>query len=720
MSESHFTDEDEGHISDIGSENEHGQHIELQNRGQIANISSNSNELAMPQERSYGVIDGDFRKQIYHNTYNTYITEQTSSAPAPSVNEKRPQRDTQDPVEDFGEGWIQLSDKIGLFKTRALCKRAHIYQGLHLSKITGNIPIAIKFLTPYDEANIKEANILLKLQHHHVVSIIHSDVYEEGPFPTMYIAMELCLTKTLYDYILEQRTTGNLIFFAEKQSMVRQLTEGLAFIHLNNVLHRDLKPENILFALDGKSLKISDFGLSKELSHGRSVTAQSMIRPGTDGYRAPETYNSDVISKQADIFSYGLVVYFILSDGRHAFGDEPDLWNYNIKKNKNLNIELPTIPRSETAKELIEWTLQFEPARRPSCKNILEHEFLLRETATKPKSLSTDEDYFVSFTDSINVSRTSSFSSSAKVSDVCAEGSANAVAIFDRDSGHISAFSPSAMRWIPMKCQKIPDDIIDNNFQSTRINNSIYVLMETKAVYRLDYRKTEEEWERVADMIENHGWFAPAEALDGCIYVVGRGYAPYPTSSRKFVEKYDPKIDKWTRVRDMNGKRENHYIAVCNGFIYCFAGRDEHWNSTVEVERYHAASDVWQNVSPMPRPMEFPPMRPVTFNDVIYVMNHSDIQLYDTVNDTWTIVTPGGPFPYDQAVSFAAFAVDNNIIGVGYKKGKSHIHRLELATMKWTFLETVKSNILPRECVELSLNRRQQTVEEGQVFHHYQ
>lgn len=239
-----------------------------------------------------------------------------------------------------------------------------------LSDVTSVTPIAVKSL-PYIEKNKREAQTLHKLRHPNIVSIFHSDVYNLGPVKHIYIAMELCNTQNLQDHITENRK-NNVPFDQQLSiSQAKQLVSGLDFIHRNDIIHRDLKPQNVLLSLDKKTLKIADFGISKPMTSGHTMTMVTNARAGTEGYRAPETYNSNEVSRYTDIFSLGLVYYFIWSEGYHPYGDDPDEWSYNIKRNMSPDLSHILVPHENKARKLLKQMLDPEPRQRPTTEDIL-------------------------------------------------------------------------------------------------------------------------------------------------------------------------------------------------------------------------------------------------------------------------------------------------------------------------------------------------------------
>ena len=94
-------------------------------------------------------------------------------------------------------------------------------------------------------------------------------------------------------------------------AIAKQLSSGLAAAHEVGVVHRDLKPENIMIDADGGAL-IMDFGISRSVGSVGTATALGAVM-GTLEYMAPEQAQGQAVDHRADIYSFGLVLYDILT-----------------------------------------------------------------------------------------------------------------------------------------------------------------------------------------------------------------------------------------------------------------------------------------------------------------------------------------------------------------------------------------------------------------------
>ncbi|KAE9218098.1 hypothetical protein PF004_g13969 [Phytophthora fragariae] len=146
----------------------------------------------------------------------------------------------------------------------------------------------------------EEERLLRTLSHPNVVSL--EGVYERNK-DLHYVVMDYLKDGDLCDLLIERQRLPE----PETCRIIRQVVEGLAYLHRRCVLHRDIKPENIL--IHGNIVKIADFGLAKELAQPTSMLKRSC---GTLEYAAPELLCGRPYGLKSDVFSLGIVMYVLL------------------------------------------------------------------------------------------------------------------------------------------------------------------------------------------------------------------------------------------------------------------------------------------------------------------------------------------------------------------------------------------------------------------------
>src|SRR5437764_1186110 len=158
----------------------------------------------------------------------------------------------------------------------------------------------------------QEARAVAALNHPNIVSVFDVGVSDK----VHYIVTELIEGETL-----RQRIPPQGMATRKAVELSVQLANGLAAAHDQGIAHRDLKPENILITKDGR-LKILDFGLAKlRRSHAQTETVDGMTGAetsagmvlGTVGYMSPEQVRGEPADQLSDIFSYGSILYEIIS-----------------------------------------------------------------------------------------------------------------------------------------------------------------------------------------------------------------------------------------------------------------------------------------------------------------------------------------------------------------------------------------------------------------------
>eukprot|EP00918_Siedleckia_nematoides_P023089 GHVU01049753.1.p1 GENE.GHVU01049753.1~~GHVU01049753.1.p1 ORF type:complete len:254 (+),score=38.37 GHVU01049753.1:67-828(+) len=149
---------------------------------------------------------------------------------------------------------------------------------------------------------IQEARLLKKLNHPNVVRMRESFTYE-GCLVTI---QEHCILGDLSESIMNLKAENRLLRQSELLRILVQVLEGLRYLHSERITHRDLKPGN-LFVSEGGTIKIGDFGVSRETSKTLSLLRTMMV--GTPGYMAPEVSSSASYTNKADVWALGCIAY---------------------------------------------------------------------------------------------------------------------------------------------------------------------------------------------------------------------------------------------------------------------------------------------------------------------------------------------------------------------------------------------------------------------------
>ncbi|TSS48101.1 Calcium/calmodulin-dependent protein kinase type 1G [Bagarius yarrelli] len=178
----------------------------------------------------------------------------------------------------------------------------------------------------------------------------------------------------LFDRILDRGV------YSEKDAslVIRQVLDGVNYLHKNGIVHRDLKPENLLYySPDEKSkIMISDFGLSKMEDKGIMSTAC-----GTPGYVAPEVLAQKPYSKAVDCWSIGVITYILLC-GYPPFYEESETRLFSKIMKAQYEFDSPFWDDiSESAKDFIRNMMQKNPNLRYTTEQALRHPWIIGETA---------------------------------------------------------------------------------------------------------------------------------------------------------------------------------------------------------------------------------------------------------------------------------------------------------------------------------------------------
>ncbi|XP_010122529.1 PREDICTED: serine/threonine-protein kinase 17A, partial [Chlamydotis macqueenii] len=156
--------------------------------------------------------------------------------------------------------------------------------------------------------------------------------------------------------------------------LMKQILEGVSFLHRSNVVHLDLKPQNIL--LTSKSplgdVKIVDFGLSRIMKSSEELREIM----GTPEYVAPEVLSYDPISTATDMWSIGVLAYVMLTGISPFLGDDKQETFLNISQ-MNVSYSGEDFDLiSESAVDFIKTLLVKKPEDRATAEESLQHPWL--------------------------------------------------------------------------------------------------------------------------------------------------------------------------------------------------------------------------------------------------------------------------------------------------------------------------------------------------------
>lgn len=243
---------------------------------------------------------------------------------------------------------------------------ASVYEAEHVK--LGN-KAAVKILDEIliKKRNIKErfeneAKIMASLQHSNIVRVID---YEETP-ESLAIIMELIEGKSLTDYIKEK---GKLQA-SEAVQLQKTLLNTFAYAHHKGIVHRDVKPSNIIIETDkNNNPKILDFGIAKLLQSDANLTNTGM-QMGTPLYMSPEQVkDSKSIDHRSDIYSLGVVLYYMLS-GNPPYNNR-EMSNFDIF-NKIVHEPIPELENYPELSKIIQNATAKNPEERyKSCEEFI-------------------------------------------------------------------------------------------------------------------------------------------------------------------------------------------------------------------------------------------------------------------------------------------------------------------------------------------------------------
>jgi serine/threonine protein kinase len=219
----------------------------------------------------------------------------------------------------------------------------YLYQDTELDR-----KVAVKFLASYlcrkpdyRQRFKREAQAASKLNYPNIITIHELGEYNDRPF----FVMEYVDGQRIDDYVRDET-----VDIDGKIELAIQICKGLDAARKGNVIHRDIKPSNIMVNRDGL-VKILDFGLAK-ITGKNGITKPGTIM-GTIGYMSPEQIKGEEPDYRTDMFSFGAVLYEMLTGNKAFTGKNEHEVNNAILNDNPQPIECYRTPINKKLQSLI-------------------------------------------------------------------------------------------------------------------------------------------------------------------------------------------------------------------------------------------------------------------------------------------------------------------------------------------------------------------------------
>lgn len=281
---------------------------------------------------------------------------------------------------DFLKDSEEYLSKEDTFKIRPSSEFKQKYQTI---KRIGNGAFAEVFLTKEKETGELYASKLIDRTRistpKHLWSEIH--ILYNLEHPSIIQLKEVYANKTHVMMILEYAKGGELLDYLEKlenyseedaKKIIHDLLVAIVYLHKKRVVHRDIKPENILFFDEEATImKLSDFGLSGVLKENCLLSTCA----GTPGFMAPEIIKGNGHGFECDMWSIGVLTYFLLS-GSLPFNSPVPFTLYQSILNAEYEFGSEFDSVSDDAKDFITKCICVDTKKRLTPTNAMKHPWI--------------------------------------------------------------------------------------------------------------------------------------------------------------------------------------------------------------------------------------------------------------------------------------------------------------------------------------------------------
>jgi serine/threonine protein kinase len=201
---------------------------------------------------------------------------------------------------------------------------------------------------------IREAQTLAQCRHDHIVQVYEVAGLDHIP----YIVMQFVEGKNLLDLINDEKKLS----FSKTLGISGAVLPALQYIHSKGLVHRDLKPENIMIEAGSEKVVIIDFGLAIKYIDSKTADKFEPIK-GTLLYMAPEIWKKRQVNSKADIYSYGVILFRMLT------GEAPFEGDFGQVKAGHLEGKVPKVKQKNKAvpsgiQKVIEKAMAKDPLER--------------------------------------------------------------------------------------------------------------------------------------------------------------------------------------------------------------------------------------------------------------------------------------------------------------------------------------------------------------------
>ena len=199
---------------------------------------------------------------------------------------------------------------------------------------------------------VAEAQILARLSHPNLVTILDAGISDEHPF----LVLELVVGSSLSTAL---KQSGRGLPADRVRHIGAQIAAALAHSHAAGIVHRDVKPGNILLGTGGRAL-LTDFGISRLLD-GHAQHTRTGHTIGTASYMAPEQVHGDDLTPAVDLYALGLVLLEAYTGRREYEGTPIEAAIARLHRSPHLPTDLPPALAGVLA-----GLTQTDPTLRPS------------------------------------------------------------------------------------------------------------------------------------------------------------------------------------------------------------------------------------------------------------------------------------------------------------------------------------------------------------------